>query len=81
MDPQVVDFVSEPTFDKLLKLKREYLISLMSHYCLVVDKSKRKAQIRDALIRHMVNNDILSDDALQRRKVRSTEDKRTGARV
>ena len=65
MDPQVEDFVSEPTIEKLLKLKREHLISLMSHYGLVVDKSKRKAQIRDALIRHMVENDILSDDALE----------------
>ena len=65
MDPQVEDFVSEPTIDKLLKLKREHLISLMSHYGLVVDKSKRKAQIRDVLIRHMVENDILNDDALE----------------
>ena len=65
MDPQVEDFVSEPTIKKLLKLKREHLISLMSHYGLVVDKSKRKAQIRDALIRHTVENDILSDDALE----------------
>ena len=65
MDPQVEDFVSEPTIDKLLKLKREHLISLMSHYGLVVDKSKREAQIRDALIRHMVKNDILNDDALE----------------
>ena len=54
MDPQVEDFVSEPTIEKLLKLKREHLISLMSHYGLVVDKSKRKAQIRDVLISHMV---------------------------
>ena len=65
MDSQVEDFVSEPTIEKLLKLKREHLISLMSHYGLVVDKSKRKAQIRDALIRHTVENDILSDDALE----------------
>ena len=65
MDPQVEDFVSDPTIEKLLKLKREHLISLMSHYGLVVDKSKRKAQIRDALIRHTVENDILSDDALK----------------
>ena len=65
MDPQVEDFVSEPTIEKLLKLKREYLISLMSHYGLMVDKSKRKAQIRDKLISHMVENDILSGDALE----------------
>ena len=65
MDPQVEDFVSEPTIEKLLKLKREHLISLMSHYGLVVDKSKRKAQIRDKLISHMVENDILSGDALE----------------
>ena len=65
MDPQVEDFVSEPTIEKLLKLKREHLISLMSHYDLVVDKSKRKAQIKDVLISHMVKNDILSDDALE----------------
>ena len=65
MDPQVEDFVSELTIDKLLKLKRKHLISLMSHYGLVVDKSKRKAQIRDVLIRHMVENDILNDDALE----------------
>ena len=65
MDPQVEDFVSDPTIEKLLKLKREHLISLMSYYGLVVDKSKRKAQIRDALIRHTVENDILSDDALK----------------
>ena len=65
MDPQVEDFVSEPTIEKLLKLKREHLISLMSHYGLVVDKSKRKAQIRDKLITHMVENDVLSDDALE----------------
>ena len=65
MDPQVEDFVSEPTIEKLLKLKRENLISLMSHYGLVVDKSKRKAQIRDVLISHMVKNDILNDDALE----------------
>ena len=65
MDPQVEDFVSEPTIDKLIKLKREHLISLMSHYDLVVDKSKRKAQIRDVLIRHMVENDILNDNALE----------------
>ena len=65
MDPQVEDFVSEPTIEKLLKLKREHLISLMSHYDLVVDKSKRKAQIRDKLINHMVDNDILSDGALE----------------
>ena len=65
MDPQVEDFVSEPTIDKLLKLKREHLISLMSHYDLVVDKSKRKAQIRDVLISHMVKNNILNDDALE----------------
>ena len=58
MDPQVEDFVSEPIIDKLLKLKREHLIYLMSHYGLVVDKSKRKAQIRDVLIRLMVENDI-----------------------
>ena len=65
MDPQVEDFVSEPTIEKLLKLKREHLISLMSHYDLVVDKTKRKAQIRDKLITHMVENDILSDYALE----------------
>ena len=65
MDPQVEDFVSEPSIEKLLKLKREHLISLMSHYDLVVDKSKRKAQIRDVLISHMVKNDILNDDALE----------------
>ena len=65
MDPQVEAFVSEPTVEKLLKLKREHLISLMSHYGLVVDKSKRKAQIRDKLITHMVENDILSGDALE----------------
>ena len=65
MDPQVEDFVSEPTIEKLLKLKREHLISLMSHYDLVVDKSKRKAQIRDVLISHMVKNDIFNDDALE----------------
>ena len=65
MDPQVEDFVSEPTIEKLLKLKREHLISLISHYGLVVDKSKRKAQIRDKLISHMVENDILSGDALE----------------
>ena len=65
MDPLVEDFVSEPAIGKFLKLKREQLISLMSHYGLVVDKSKRKAQIRDALITHMVENDILSDDALE----------------
>ena len=65
MDPQVDDFVSEPTIEKLLKLKREHLISLMSHYDHVVDKSKRKAQIRDVLISHMVKNDILNDDALE----------------
>ena len=65
MDPQVEDFVSEPTIEKLLKLKRENLISLMSHYGLVVDKSKRKAQIRDVLIKHKVDNDILNDDALE----------------
>ena len=65
MDPQVEDFVSEPTIDKLIKLKREHLISLMSHYDLVVNKSKRKAQIRDVLIRHMVENDILNDNALE----------------
>ena len=65
MDPHVEDFVSEPTIEKLLKLKREHLISLMSHYDLVVDKSKRKAQIRDVLISHMVKNDILNDDALE----------------
>ena len=65
MDPQIEDFVSEPIIEKLLKLRREHLISLMSHYGLVVDKSKRKAQIRDALIRHMVENDILTADALE----------------
>ena len=65
MDPQVEDFVSEPTIEKLLKLKREHLISLMSHYDLVVDKSIRKAQIRDVLISHIVKNDILNDDALE----------------
>ena len=65
MDPLVEDFVSEPTIEKLLKLKREHLISLMSHYGLVVDKSKRKAEIRDVLISHMVKNDILNDDALE----------------
>ena len=65
MDPQVEDVVSEPTIEKLLKLKREHLISLMSHYGLVVDKSKWKAQIRDKLITHMVENDVLSDDALE----------------
>ena len=65
MDPQVEDSVSEPTVEKLLKLKREHLISLMSNYDLVVDKSKRKAQIRDKLITHMVDNDILSDGALE----------------
>ena len=65
MEPQVEDFDSEPTIEKLLKLKREHLISLMSHYGLVVDKSKRKAQIRDVLIKHMVDNDILNDDALE----------------
>ena len=65
MDPQVEDFVSESTIEKLLKLKREHLISLMSHYGLVVDKSKRKAQIRDVLISHMLKNDILNDDALE----------------
>ena len=65
MDPQVEDFFSEQTIEKLLKLKREHLISLMSHYGLVVDKSKRKAQIRDKLITHMVENDILSGDALE----------------
>ena len=65
MDPQVEAFVSEPTIEKLLKLKREHLISLMSHYGLVVDKSKRKVQIRDKLITHMVENDILSGDALE----------------
>ena len=65
MDPQVEDFVSEPTIEKLLKLKREHLISLMSQYGLVVDKSKRKAQIRDKLITYMVENDILSADALE----------------
>ena len=65
MDPEVEDFVSEPTIEKLLKLKREHLISLMSHYGLVVDKSKGKAQIRDKLISHMVENDILSGDALE----------------
>ena len=65
MDPQVEDFVSEPTIERLLKWKREHLISLMSHYDLVVDKSKRKAQIRDVLIRHMVENDILNDNALE----------------
>ena len=65
MDPQVEDFVSEPTIEKLSKLKREHLISLMSHYDLVVDNSKRKAQIRDKLIAHMVDNDILSDCALE----------------
>ena len=70
MDPQVEDFVSEPTIEKLLKLKREHLISLMSHYGLVVDKSKRKAHIRDVLISHMVKNDILNVGVyLQRRKV------------
>ena len=37
----------------------------MSHYDLVVDKSKRKAQIRDKSITHMVDNDILSDCALE----------------
>ena len=37
----------------------------MSHYDLVVDKSKRKAQIRDVLIRHLVENDILNDNALE----------------
>ena len=37
----------------------------MSHYGLVVDKSKRKAQIRDVLISHMVKNDILNDDCLE----------------
>ena len=65
MDPQVEDFVSEPTIEKLLKLKREHLIILISHYGLVVDKSKRKAQIRDKLISHVVENDILSGDALE----------------
>ena len=65
MDPQVEDVVSEPTIEKLLKLKREHLISLMSHYGLVVDKSKWRAQIRDKLITHMVENDVLSDDALE----------------
>ena len=65
MDPLVEDFVSEPTIDKLIKLKREHLISLMSHYGLVVEKSKRKAQIRDKLITYMVDNDFLSDDALE----------------
>ena len=65
MDPQVEDFVSEPTIEKLLKLKREHLISLMSHYDLVIDKSKRKAQIRDKLITYMLDNDTLSDGALE----------------
>ena len=65
MDPLVEDFVSEPTIEKLLKLKRELVISLMSHYDLVVDKSKRKTQIRNVLISHMVKNDILNDDALE----------------
>ena len=65
MDPQVEDFVSEPAIEKLLKLKREHLISLMSQYGLLVDKSKRKARIRDVLIKHMVDNDILNDDALE----------------
>ena len=65
MDPLLEDFVSEPTMEKLLKLKRDYLISLMSHYDLVVDKSKRKVQIRDKLITRIVANDILSDDALE----------------
>ena len=65
MDPQAEDFVSEPTIEKLLKLKREHLISSMSHYGLVVNKSKRKAQIRDVAISHMVKNDILNDDALE----------------
>ena len=65
MNPLVEDFVSEPTIEKLLKLKREHLIFLMSNYGLVVDKSKRKAQIRDKLITHIVENDILSDDALE----------------
>ena len=65
MDPLVEDFVSEPTIDKLIKLKREHLISLLSHYGLVVEKSKRKAQIRDKLITHLVENDILSGNALE----------------
>ena len=65
MDPQVENFISEPTIEKLLQLKRENLISLMSQYGLVVDKSKRKAQIRDVLIKHMVDNYILNDDALE----------------
>ena len=64
MDPLVEDFVSEPTIEKLLKLKREHLISLMSNCGLVVDKPKQKAQIRDKLITHIVENDILSHDAL-----------------
>ena len=64
MDQKVEDCLGEPTTEKLLKLKREHLISLMSHYDLVVDKSKRKAQIRDVLITYMVKHDILSDDAM-----------------
>ena len=65
MDPQFEDFVSEPTIEKLLKLKREHLISLVSNFDLVVDKSKIKAQIRDKLITHIVGNDILGGDALE----------------
>ena len=65
MDPQ--DFVGEPIIERLMKLKREHLISLMSQFGLVADKSKRKTQIRDVLIRHvvMVESDILNDDAIE----------------
>ena len=46
-------------------MKREHLISLIGHYDLDVNKSKRRAKLRDTLITHMDENDILSDDALQ----------------
>ena len=46
-------------------MKREHLISLIGHYDLDVDKSKRRAKLRDTLITHMVENDIFSDDALE----------------
>ena len=39
-------------------------MSSMDEYGPVVDKSEQKAQIRDVLIRHMFENDLLNDDAL-----------------
>ena len=67
-------FVKEPSLWVVNLLKKSQLLEVANHYKLEVNNSKKKSEIKELLIDHLIDEEIIPEDEVEQTSVNVTDE-------